>query len=170
MPRSSPKRHARHRARSGLAAVAGLTAAGLAVHHAVRNAPAVLRGAQDVLLAAAIGAAVLAAVAMLAVISWAALRRGRRRAGQRRDAAPGRTGLAPVPPPGPAPVPPPGPAPVPPPGPAPVPPPGPRIAAPAPEPAIVPAPQRRPGPPLFIGGPVSRRTVANAPADQDVAR
>lgn len=88
MPRSFPKRHASHGAGPGLGTIACLTGAALAVNGAARNAPAVLRGAGDVLEAATIGAAVLAAVAVLVVITWAALRLGRR-ARQRQDEAPG---------------------------------------------------------------------------------
>ncbi len=88
MPGRFPKRRARHGAGRGLAAIACLTAAALAVHHAIRNGPAVQRGTGEVLRAAAIGAAILAAVAVLVVITWAALRRGHR-ARRWEDEAPG---------------------------------------------------------------------------------
>jgi hypothetical protein len=85
MPRSCPKRHG---AGPGLGTIACLTGAALAVDGAVRNAPAVHRGAEDVLAAGTIGAAGLAAATVLVVITWAALRLGRR-ARQRQDEAPG---------------------------------------------------------------------------------
>jgi hypothetical protein len=85
MPRSCPKRHG---AGPGLGTIACLAGAALAVDGAVRNAPAVHRGAEDVLEAATIGAAVLVGATMLVAITWAALRLGRR-ARQRQDEAPG---------------------------------------------------------------------------------
>jgi hypothetical protein len=85
MPRSCPKRHG---AGTGLGTIACLAGAALAVDGAVRNAPAVQRGARNVLEAATIGAAVLAAATMLVVITWAALRLGSR-ARQRQAEAPG---------------------------------------------------------------------------------
>jgi hypothetical protein len=107
----------------------------VAVNGAVRNAPPALRGAQDVLEAATIGAAVLTAVTVLMVIMWAALRLGRARQqqdearglpehGQRQDQAPGLS--------------------------------EPALTVPEPEPAVGPVPERLPGRPLFINGPVSR--------------
>jgi len=65
-----------------------VTGAVLAVNRAVRHGPAVRRGAEDIVAAATIGAAVLAAVALFVVITWAALRLGRR-ARQRQDEVPG---------------------------------------------------------------------------------
>ena len=79
MPCSFPKRHARHGAGPGrLAAIACLAGAALAVDRAVRNATTIRRGAQGVLAVVTISAAVLAAVAVLVIITWAALRLGRR--------------------------------------------------------------------------------------------
>lgn len=83
MRRSLRKRHAG----PGLGTIVCLTGAALAVDRAVRHAPAVLRGAKDLLAAATISAAILAAVAVLVVITWAALRLGRR-APQRQDEGP----------------------------------------------------------------------------------
>ena len=85
MPR---KRHARHGAGPGFAAIACLAGVALAVDRAVRRGPTVLRGAKDVLAAATISAAVLAAVAVLVIITWAALRLGSR-ARQPRAETPG---------------------------------------------------------------------------------
>jgi hypothetical protein len=153
MSRSVRKRHASHGAGLGLGAIACLAGAAVAVNGAVRNAPAVLRGAQDVLEAATIGAAVLTAVTVLVVIMWAALRLGGARQrqdearglpghGQRQDQAPGLSDPAlSVPEPEPA---------------LSVPEPEPALTVPEPEPTVGPVPERLPGRPLFINGPVSR--------------
>lgn len=78
MPRSVRNRPARHGAGPGLVTIACLAGAALAVDRAVRHAPAALRGARDVLAAATISAVILTAVAVLVIITWAALRAGRR--------------------------------------------------------------------------------------------
>jgi hypothetical protein len=161
MSRSVRKRHAGHGAGLGLGAIACLAGAAVAVNGAVRNAPAVLRGTQDVLEAATIGAAVLAAVTVLVVIMWAALRLGgawqrqdeacgRPEHGQRQDQAPGlpahgqrqdeAPGLS-----------------------------EPALTVPGPEPAVGPVPERLPGRPLFINGPVSR-VPATQPESTRTAR
>ena len=74
MPRSVRNRPARHGAGPGLVTIACLAGAALAVDRAVRHAPAALRGARDVLAAATISAVILTAVAVLVIITWAALR------------------------------------------------------------------------------------------------
>ena len=78
MPRSFRNHPARHGAGPGLVVIACLVGAALAVDRAVRHAPATLQGAKDVLAAATISAVILTAVAVLVIITWAALRLGRR--------------------------------------------------------------------------------------------
>ncbi len=140
---SLAKRRARHRAGFRLTAIACLTGAALALDHAARNVPPMLRGAQDLghaAAVAAIGAAVLAAVAVLVIGTWAALRRGRR-AGRLPGLPDEAPGLA-----------------------------EPEMPVPQPEPAAGPVPRRLPGRPLFISGPVRGSTVAEGAADQEAAR
>jgi hypothetical protein len=84
MPGRSPNRHGAGRY---LGVIALLTGAALAVNSAVRNGQAARRSAEDVLGAATLGAAVLAAVAGVVVITWAAVALGRAR--RRQHQAPG---------------------------------------------------------------------------------
>jgi hypothetical protein len=136
-------RRASHGAGPGLGVIACLTGAALAVNRVVRDAPAGLRGAEDVVAAVTIGAAVLAAVAVLVVITWAAVRLGRR-ARQWQDEAPGLPGPGL---------------------------PGPDLRVLEPARVVLPVPQRLPGRPLFITGSVSRVATARAAAaDQEPAR
>ena len=80
MPCSFPKRRARHGAGPRAASPRSRAWPAPLWRWTVpsRHAPATLRGAKDVLAAAAISAAVLAAVAVLVIITWGALRLGRR--------------------------------------------------------------------------------------------
>jgi hypothetical protein len=84
MPCRSANRRARQGAGRYLGAIVCLTGAALAVN-AARNGQAARRGAENVLRAATIGAAVLAAVAGLAVITWAAVALGRARRRQHEE-------------------------------------------------------------------------------------
>lgn len=144
MPRSFRNRHGRHGAGPGLVTIACLAGAALAVDRAVRHAPAALSGAKDVLAAATISAAILAAVAVLAIITWAALRLGRRAPQPQGETSVG----LPEPDMG-------------------VPEPEPAVG---PVTERHPAPERRPGRPLLINGPVGRIEATQATAGQEAAR
>ena len=88
MPCSFPRRRARRAGPGRLAAIACLAGVALAVDRGARNAAAIRRGAEGVVRLVSISAAILAAVAVLMIITWAALRLGRR-AGRSLAEAPG---------------------------------------------------------------------------------